>query len=488
MTPFDCFPPRMLIEMVFLNVFWLNAFPHKLGVSQTLSRLRTIVTGQTVDYNKHCRIEYGQYVQTHEKHNNWMTPRTIGALALCPTGNLQGGYYFYSLMSGQRLHRTHWTELPMPDEVRDRVHALARRANANRGLVFTDSQGNNLDTLFPDDDRDADSNYDPTQDDGASYASSKDSDYNPSATSSQATDADDADNYPDLAEPQPVELAGVDDGITNPIAAPEAETPGVDTTGVDTPGVHAPEEETPGVDLEIYVNELEAELDEEIAALDNDNDPNDSIDDQQTDETCAVAAREQASADDVIEDASHEQNNDDNESDDEGQTTLPIVEDAYESDDDDEDHGELPLPRLRRNRSPSYRHLKGRAGDGSLPTVARPREFGGRHQSHVILQSIILTQYNLKQGIKKFGDVGEAAVLTELQQPYDRDVMKPVGKFDLTAEERKGALRYRMFLKEKRCGTIKGHGCADGRKQRDYMTKQETSAPTVATEALFSPA
>jgi hypothetical protein len=488
MTPFDCFPPRMLIEMVFLNVFWLNAFPHKLGVSQTLSRLRTIVTGQTVDYNKHCRIEYGQYVQTHEKHNNWMTPRTIGALALCPTGNLQGGYYFYSLMSGQRVHRTHWTELPMPDEVRDRVHALARRANANRGLVFTDSQGNNLDTLFPDDDRDADSNYDPTQDDGASYASSKDSDYNPSATSSQATDADDADNYPDLAEPQPVELAGVDDGITNPIAAPEAETPGVDTTGVDTPGVHAPEEETPGVDLEIYVNELEAELDEEIAALDNDNDPNDSIDDQQTDETCAVAAREQASADDVIEDASHEQNNDDNESDDEGQTTLPIVEDAYESDDDDEDHGELPLPRLRRNRSPSYRHLKGRAGDGSLPTVARPREFGGRHQSHVILQSIILTQYNLKQGIKKFGDVGEAAVLTELQQPYDRDVMKPVGKFDLTAEERKGALRYRMFLKEKRCGTIKGHGCADGRKQRDYMTKQETSAPTVATEALFSPA
>ncbi len=117
--------------------------------------------------------------------------------------------------------------------------------------------------------------------------------------------------------------------------------------------------------------------------------------------------------------------------------------------------------------------------------MARPQEFGGRHQSHVILQSIILTQYNLKQGIKKFGDDGKAAVLAELQQLYDRNVMKPVGKFDLTAEERKGALRYLMFLKEKRCGTIKGRGCADGRKQRDYMTKQETSAPTVATEALI---
>jgi hypothetical protein len=124
-TPFDHFPPRMLIEMVFLNIFWLNAFPHRLGVSQTLSP-QAIITGLGVGYNKHCHIEYGQYLQTHEKHNNSMTTRTIGALALHPTGNQQGGYYFYSLSSGQRLHRTHWTELPMPAKVRDRVHALAR--------------------------------------------------------------------------------------------------------------------------------------------------------------------------------------------------------------------------------------------------------------------------------------------------------------------------------------------------------------------------
>jgi hypothetical protein len=134
-TPFDHFPPRMVIEMVFLTVFWLNAFPHQLGISQTLSP-RTIVTGLGIDYTKHWRIEYGQYVQTHEKHDNTMTTRTIGALALRPTGN---GYYFYSLMSGQRLHRTHWTELPMSAEVRDRAHALARRVNAKVGLQFTDS-------------------------------------------------------------------------------------------------------------------------------------------------------------------------------------------------------------------------------------------------------------------------------------------------------------------------------------------------------------
>jgi hypothetical protein len=76
-------------------------------------------------------------------------------------------------------------------------------------------------------------------------------------------------------------------------------------------------------------------------------------------------------------------------------------------------------------------------------------------------------------------------VLTELQQLYDRDVMEPVHTSDLTSWERKGALRYLMFLKEKRCGQIKGRGCADGRPQREHMTKEETSSPTVANEALM---
>jgi hypothetical protein len=125
MAPFEHFSPSMIIEMVFLAVFWLNGFPHPLGISQVLSP-RTIVTGLTINYTKHCRIEYGQYVQTHEKHDNTMVTQTIGALALRPTGNQQGGYYFYSLMSGQRLHRTHWTELPMPAKVTTQVNALAR--------------------------------------------------------------------------------------------------------------------------------------------------------------------------------------------------------------------------------------------------------------------------------------------------------------------------------------------------------------------------
>jgi hypothetical protein len=96
----------------------------------------------------------------------------------------------------------------------------------------------------------------------------------------------------------------------------------------------------------------------------------------------------------------------------------------------------------------------------------------------------VLTQYNLKQGIKKFGHKGKQAVLSKLQQLY-RGVIEPIDPSDLTPEERKGALRYLMFLKEKRDGMIKGRGCADRRPQRDYMTKEYTSSPTVATDALL---
>jgi type II secretory pathway component PulC len=114
--------------------------------------------------------------------------------------------------------------------------------------------------------------------------------------------------------------------------------------------------------------------------------------------------------------------------------------------------------------------------------VARPEEFrGGHHEGHTILQNIIMTQYNLKQGIREFGNPGKAAAMTELQQLYDRDIMIPINKYDLTTVERKCALRYLMLLKEKHCGTIKGRGCADGRPQSDYMTKKETSSSTVAT-------
>jgi hypothetical protein len=72
-----------------------------------------------------------------------------------------------------------------------------------------------------------------------------------------------------------------------------------------------------------------------------------------------------------------------------------------------------------------------------------------------------------------------------MQQLHDREVMAAKDPKDLTPEQRQEALAYLMFLKRKRCGTIKGRGCADGRKQRAYTAKEEATSPTIATEAVF---
>ena len=66
--PFKHVPPRVVIKMAKHAVYWLNAFPHPNGVvSDSLSSPRTIITGQTVDFNRHCKYEFGQYIQTHEQ-------------------------------------------------------------------------------------------------------------------------------------------------------------------------------------------------------------------------------------------------------------------------------------------------------------------------------------------------------------------------------------------------------------------------------------
>ena len=58
-------------------------------------------------------------MQTHEEHDNSMSPCTVGALALHPTGNAQGSFYFMSLSTGRVLNQIRGTALPMPDDVID---------------------------------------------------------------------------------------------------------------------------------------------------------------------------------------------------------------------------------------------------------------------------------------------------------------------------------------------------------------------------------
>ena len=83
MLPFERYPARMIIELVSFCGFWLNSFPAVGGISDVLSP-RAIILGSAINYATHCKLEFGTYVQVHEKHDNSMIPRTTGAIALRP--------------------------------------------------------------------------------------------------------------------------------------------------------------------------------------------------------------------------------------------------------------------------------------------------------------------------------------------------------------------------------------------------------------------
>jgi hypothetical protein len=101
------------------------------------------------------------------------------------------------------------------------------------------------------------------------------------------------------------------------------------------------------------------------------------------------------------------------------------------------------------------------------------------------MESVLMTQYNMKQGIKQFGEKGMEALMTELRQLDLRRVLEPMNATALSDEEKRMALNYLMFLNEKRDGVIKGRGCADGCKQRAFIEKEQASSPTVSLEALL---
>ena len=84
-----------------------------------------------------------------------------------------------------------------------------------------------------------------------------------------------------------------------------------------------------------------------------------------------------------------------------------------------------------------------------------------------------------------YGDVAVNTVVKELSQLHDRNVLLSMTFGSLTPGQHLKALQYLMFVKRKWTGSIKARGCADGRKQRTYLAKEDTSSPTVSIKAVM---
>ena len=81
---------------------------------------------------------------------------------------------------------------------------------------------------------------------------------------------------------------------------------------------------------------------------------------------------------------------------------------------------------------------------------------------------------------------GYTATVKELEKNLiGRNMIDMLPARLITHKMIKMSLVYLMLMERKRCGKIKARGCIDGRSQREYITKLESSSPCVKTNVLF---
>ena len=125
---------------------------------------------------------------------------------------------------------------------------------------------------------------------------------------------------------------------------------------------------------------------------------------------------------------------------------------------------------------------------GSHPTRNRKSTQSPDYQYLAMTDNALLfltEQMSAKCGFKELGQAGVDAIQKELEQLLYCKVMHGVRSSDLMHKQKCAVLQYQMFLKQNCCWKGKGHGCADGWKQRVYKTKEDTSSPTISVEALL---
>ena len=120
-------PGVLVCEIFYAVPLWIKSFPAKDSVSATLL-LRAIINVQSIDFSNHCLLKFGEYVHTHEYGGKYMESCTPKALAIRPTGNIQGGHYLLNLHNDRVITRFTWTALLLATHICKLVRRLARQS------------------------------------------------------------------------------------------------------------------------------------------------------------------------------------------------------------------------------------------------------------------------------------------------------------------------------------------------------------------------
>ncbi len=92
-----------------------------------------------------------------------------------------------------------------------------------------------------------------------------------------------------------------------------------------------------------------------------------------------------------------------------------------------------------------------------------------------------MQQMSLKASLKQWGSNAEMAGIKEASQLHWRNAFIPKQNSQLTDDEKTKILESHMFVVKKRTRETKAKLVGGGNKQQDYLTKEDSSSPTVAT-------
>jgi hypothetical protein len=394
-----------------------------------------------------------------------MEARTVGAICLGPTGNEQGGHYFMSLGTGQRLTQNGWTELPMPNNAIARVNELGRQQGMPKTLNFADRYGHEISEDDDDGvDDDHDLAYNPADGDSVS------------TDSSASFDSDDSDDDDDSnAQLQPPLTAGVNGG---------------DDEDSDDDSSTGSNDDSDDCSIDHSIPGLAPDSDTDSDSED-DNDSDDGITKQQTinikDEVlsspqrqgktgvrshgktagvCADAKTAGVCADHrpmgrsrpPVQTVPEEEDDGSDDGTDPGDDDADPrkaegVTDGMTTDEMDERYGARTREGLRPRKSHSYDHRY--KIEDSMATFDASNLLATFE--HPLGEVFVTEQMFYQKGLLKvFGKRGAEAVVSELRQLHQLTMVSPEHHYDLTPKRKAKALKYLMFLKEKHSGTVKG--------------------------------
>ena len=312
-----------------------------------------------------------------------------------------------SLVTGVRLVRSRWTPLPLPRDSQSRVESFGSKQNMPKTLTFGDCHGHEIpDSLedieeWSDDDDDTyEFQEDPDMDD-FSYDDDDDeevNDINNNNICTQPSTSDDTDNHENT-------------GVNGTLAGDDTVT----STGLEAPG-----------------NNILGEIAGVVGDLEASN------------ETSEITGVEQDVAVDEAIEMDDDEEIDDSDPDDTEEAEYKKAEQmGLEAAHDDD--GTLPKRVHKKKADEIYEYYNAMFTRIDVDRVFSPHD--DEHSNQVL--NFLTDQMSAKAGPKEFGDKGAASIMQELEQLLYRKVIVGRKASSLTPSQRKAALQYLMFLKEK---------------------------------------